>query len=62
MSKILTFTVALKKEHGGGYSVRCVELPAAISQGETEAGALQNIREAIELVLEELGARAQAEK
>ena len=62
MSKILTFTVALKKEDAGGYSVRCVELPAAISQGETEQDALSNIREAIELVLEELDARAEAQK
>ncbi len=62
MSKILTFTVALKKESGGACSVRCVQLPAAISQGETEAEALRNMREAIELVLEELWARAQAEK
>jgi predicted RNase H-like HicB family nuclease len=62
MSKVLKFTAALKKEKAGGYSVRCVEIPAAISQGETEAEALSNIREAIELVLEELEARAQAQK
>lgn len=62
MSKVLTFTVSLKKEDTGGYSVRCVELPAAIGQGETEAEALRNIREAIELVLEEFEARAQAQK
>ena len=62
LSKTLTFTVALKKEDTGGYSVRCVELPAAISQGENEQEALSNIREAIELVLEELDARAQAQK
>ena len=55
------FTVALKKEVTGGYSVRCVELPAAISQGETEEEAVRNAREAIELVLEELEARASAE-
>jgi len=62
MSKVFKFTAALKKERAGGYSVRCVELPAAISQGETEAEALSNIREAIELVLEGLEARAQARK
>jgi len=62
MSKVLKFTVALKREAVGGFSARCVELPAAISQGETEAEALANIREAIELVLEELEARAQAQK
>lgn len=62
MSKVLTFTVALRREEGGGYSARCVELPAAISQGETEEEALRNTKEAIELVLEELEARAQARK
>jgi len=62
MSRVLTFTVALRREVDGGYSARCVELPAAISQGETEEEALRNIREAIELVLEELEARAQARK
>lgn len=62
MSRALTFTVALKKEETGGYSIRCVEVPAAISQGESEKEALVNIREAIELVLEELEARAQARK
>jgi predicted RNase H-like HicB family nuclease len=61
MSKVLTFTVALKKEETGGYSVRCVELPAAISQGENEKEAMLNVREAIELVLEELEARAGTE-
>jgi predicted RNase H-like HicB family nuclease len=49
-------------EYTGGYSVRCVELPAAISQGETEEEALLNIREAIELVLAELEARAEKQK
>ena len=44
----------VKKEDSGGYSVRCVELPAAIIQGETEEEAIRNVKEAIELVLEEL--------
>ena len=59
LSKVLTFTVGLRKEESGGYSARRVELPAAISQGETGEEALRNIREAIELVLEELEARAE---
>jgi predicted RNase H-like HicB family nuclease len=46
------FTVVLRQEDVGGYSVRCVEIPAAISQGETRSGALKNIKEAIELYLE----------
>lgn len=46
------FTVVLREEDVGGYSVRCVELPGAISQGETREEALKNIKEAIELYLE----------
>jgi hypothetical protein len=49
-----TFTVRLLKDKDSGhYAVRCVELPEAISQGKTEQEALSNIKEAIELVLEE---------
>ena len=46
------FTVLLRKEGVGGYSVRCIEVPAAISQGETRKGAIKNIKEAIELYLD----------
>ncbi|MBI3859723.1 MAG: type II toxin-antitoxin system HicB family antitoxin [Thaumarchaeota archaeon] len=46
------FTVLLRKEEVGGYSVRCIEVPAAISQGDSRAEALDNIKEAIELYLE----------
>ena len=56
------FTVALSPEKGGGYSVRCLELPGAISQGETKKEALVNISEAIELALEHLKARERAKK
>jgi len=48
------FTVVLDKDEDGGYSVQCVELPTAISQGDTKKEALKNIKEAIELVLEVL--------
>jgi len=46
------FTVVLEAAEEGGYTVQCVELPAAISQGETKKKALKNIKEAIQLVLE----------
>jgi predicted RNase H-like HicB family nuclease len=46
------FSVILREEEGGGYSVQCVELPGAISQGETKKEALQNIKEAIQGYLE----------
>jgi len=54
-----TFTVRLRKdEESGYYAARCVELPEAISQGRTEEEALTNVREAIELVLEEYESEA----
>lgn len=56
------FTVMLRGEDVGGYSVQCVELPQAISQGETREEALANIKEAIELVLEHLEEKAKAQK
>jgi predicted RNase H-like HicB family nuclease len=56
------FTVVLDKDEDGGYSVQCVELPAAISQGDTKKEALKNIKEAIELVLDVLGEKARKQK
>jgi predicted RNase H-like HicB family nuclease len=46
------FTVILRKEPEGGYSAQCIELPGAISQGETREQAIANICEAIEGYLE----------
>ncbi|VVB51193.1 HicB_like antitoxin of bacterial toxin-antitoxin system [uncultured archaeon] len=48
----MQFTVKLEEADEGGYTVQCLELPAAISEGETKEEALENIKEAIELVLE----------
>jgi predicted RNase H-like HicB family nuclease len=50
--KVNKFTVILREEPEGGYSVQCVELPGAISQGENRKEALANIKEAIEGYLE----------
>lgn len=41
------FTVILREEAEGGYSVQCVELPGAISEGRTKKEVLLNIKEAI---------------
>jgi predicted RNase H-like HicB family nuclease len=46
------FTVILRKEQDGGYTVQCIELPGAISEGDTKKEALSNIREAIQGYLE----------
>jgi predicted RNase H-like HicB family nuclease len=57
-----TFTARLTRDPDSGYyAVRCVELPEAISQGKTEKEALANIKEAVELVLEEYEAEARKE-
>ena len=47
-------TVILDPEDGGGYSVHCPALPGCVSQGEGQEDALENIKEAIVLVLETL--------
>ena len=48
----MKYTVILEPQEEGGYTVQCLELPGAISQGETKEEALENIKEAIGLVLE----------
>ena len=48
----MQFTVKLEEADEGGYTVQCLELPAAISEGDTKEEALENIKEAIQLVLE----------
>ncbi len=54
MSETRKFTIRLEKDPDSGwYSVQCIEIPEAISQGETKREALQNIKEAIGLVLED---------
>ena len=53
MSQISNYTVLVEKEDEGGYSGQCLEMPSAISQGETMDELKQNMQEAIELVLED---------
>ena len=43
----------------GGYVVVCPSLPGCYSQGKTVSEALANIREAIELVLEDMESRGE---
>jgi predicted RNase H-like HicB family nuclease len=50
----MKYTVILEPQDEGGFTVRCLELPGAISQGETKEEALANIKEAIGLVIEVL--------
>jgi len=47
--------VVFEKQLEGGYTVYAPALPGCISEGETKAEALKNIREAVSLYLEETG-------
>jgi len=48
------YTVILKEEPEGGFSVWVPALPGCASQGETREEALANIREAMELYIDTL--------
>lgn len=48
----MRFTIELEESEEGGYTDQCLEIPAAISEGETKEKVLENIKEAIQLVLE----------
>ena len=48
------FVVLLAPEKGGWYSATCPSLPGCHSQGKGIAKAMANIREAIELTLEDM--------
>ncbi|WP_447974930.1 type II toxin-antitoxin system HicB family antitoxin [Nitrospira sp. Kam-Ns4a] len=58
--KVYDFKVILEPDETGGYVVTCPSLPGCYTQGETVEEALKNIREAIELCLEDT--RAQGEE
>jgi antitoxin HicB len=58
--KAYDFKVLLEPDETGGYVVSCPSLPGCHSQGETVVDALANIREAIELCLEDM--RSQGEE
>ena len=49
----MRYTVVLEKEADGGYVVSVPALPGCVSQGDSRAEALVNIREAIELYVED---------
>ena len=54
------FKVILEPDEAGGYVVSCPSLPGCYSQGDTVDEALANIKEAIELCLEDMAARHEA--
>jgi len=52
---VYDFKVFIERDEGGkGYVVVCPSLPGCYSQGETVEEAMANVREAIELCLEDM--------
>jgi antitoxin HicB len=49
----MRYTVLLEREEDGGYVVSVPALPGCVSQGDTRPQALANIREAMELYIED---------
>ena len=47
----MRFSIKIEESDEGGYTVQCLELPSAISEGDTKEEALNNIKKAIQLVL-----------
>jgi predicted RNase H-like HicB family nuclease len=56
------FTVWIQKDNEGGYVGRCLELPGAISEGETLEELKSNMTEAIQLILDEFDQMAKKDK
>ena len=50
--KIMQLPVTLYRDEDDWYVVECPIIPGCMSQGETEAEALRNIQEAIQLCLD----------
>lgn len=49
----MRYTVVLEREEDGGYVASVPALPGCVTQGNTRAEALVNVREAIELYIED---------
>jgi predicted RNase H-like HicB family nuclease len=56
------YTIIVHKESEGGFSGQCLELPGAISQGETISELKKNMADAIHLVLQSIHSRASKSK
>lgn len=48
----MKFLVSIERDEDGYYVVKCPSLPGCLSQGDTPEEALDNIREAIEGILD----------
>jgi predicted RNase H-like HicB family nuclease len=56
------YTIVYTEEAEGGFSGRCLELPGAISQGETLEELRVNIADAIQLMLSSIYEEAHEKK
>jgi antitoxin HicB len=52
----MKYTVVLQREADGGYVASVPALPGCVSQGDTRSESIENIKEAIELYLEDVQA------
>jgi predicted RNase H-like HicB family nuclease len=56
------FTIRYQEEEEGGYSGQCLEIPGAISQGETLEEFKENMKDAISLILKSIKEEADIQK
>lgn len=56
------FTIRYQEEEDGGYSGQCLEIPGAISQGDTLEEFKENMKDAISLILESIKEEADIQK
>lgn len=48
----MKLTIRLEESEEGGWTAQCVEIPGAISQGDTLDDALENVKDAITQIVE----------
>jgi len=48
----MEYTAVIKKSPDGWYLAQCEQVPGAVTQGKTPEEAVQNLKEAIQLVLD----------
>ena len=61
----MQYTVSIRLIEDGWYMAKCDQIPSAITQGQTIEEALENIKDAIQMVLEsekELGIKRKQRK
>ena len=60
--RVIKFTILYKEKEEGGFSGQCLELPSAISQGETLDELKANMDDTIHLVIAPIEAEAREKK